>query len=138
MSLRARGIGVISEAVLVFLAVLAAILVRLGGDLRGTLEHPNLLAKGLLCVLAVELSLYYGDLYDYPARRRTELFLRLGQCFAIAAVALAVLFFLVPALRVGRSIFTLFLAARVGGAAACGGSSCCGRGATSPASATAC
>ena len=109
MSLRARGIGVVSEAVLVFLAFFAAILVRLGGDLRGTLEHPNLLAKGLLCVLAVELSLYYGDLYDYPARRRTELFLRLGQCFALAAVALAVLFFLFPALRVGRSIFTLFL-----------------------------
>ena len=109
MSVRARGIGVVSEAVLVFLAFFAAILVRLGGDLRGTLEHPNLLTKGLLCVLAVELSLYYGDLYDYPARRRTELFLRLGQCFALAAVALAVLFFLVPALRVGRSIFTLFL-----------------------------
>jgi sugar transferase (PEP-CTERM system associated) len=109
MSLRARGIGVLSEGVLVFLSFVGAVLIRLGGDLRGTVEHPNLIAKGLLCVAAVALSLYYGDLYDYPARRRTELFLRLGQCMALAAVALAVLFFLVPGLRVGRSIFTLFL-----------------------------
>jgi sugar transferase (PEP-CTERM system associated) len=109
MSVRARGVGVVSEAVLVFTAFVAAVLVRLGGDVRATLEHPNLLAKGLLCVVAVQLSLYYGEMYDFPARRRTELFLRLGQCTAVAAVALAVLFFIVPGLRVGRSIFTLFL-----------------------------
>jgi sugar transferase (PEP-CTERM system associated) len=109
MSGQARGIGVLSEAVLVFLSFLAAVLVRLGGDLQSSLDYPNLIAKGLLCAVAVELSLYYSDLYDHPARRRTELFLRLGQCMALAAIALAVLFFVVPALRVGRSIFTLFL-----------------------------
>ena len=48
-------------------------------------------------------------MYDFPARRRTELFLRVGQCMAVAAVALAVLFFVVPALRVGRGVFILFL-----------------------------
>ena len=109
MSLRARGVSVVTEAALVFLSLVGAFLVRLGGDVNATLEHPHLVEKGLLCVVVVLVSLYYGELYDFPARRRTELFLRVGQCMAAAAVALAVLFFVVPTLRVGRTVFILFL-----------------------------
>jgi sugar transferase (PEP-CTERM system associated) len=63
----------------------------------------------VLCVLVVVLTLYYAEMYEYRARRRTELFLRLGQSLAVAAVILAVVFFAVPGLEVGRGIFGLFV-----------------------------
>jgi len=105
---RTRELGVVCEALLVLLAFLGAVVLRLGG-VRAALEYPNLLPKALACVLVVVLSLYYGELYDYPAHRRSELFLRLGQCMSFAGVALAVIGFLVRGLAIGRGIFAVFM-----------------------------
>ena len=57
----------------------------------------------------VQLTLYYAELYEYRSRRRLELFQLLGQCMAIAGVALAVIFFLVPGIEVGRGALVLFI-----------------------------
>jgi sugar transferase (PEP-CTERM system associated) len=105
---RTREVGVVCEGFLVLLSFLCAVLLRLG-DLESTLEYPNLLPKALVCVFVVLMSLYYGELYDYPAHRRSELFLRLGQCMTFAGVTLAVLGFLVRGLTIGRGIFAVFM-----------------------------
>ena len=94
---------------------LVAVLVRFRGDLGELLAYRGLVPKALLCVLAIVLTLYYAEMYEYRSRRRTELFLRLGQCMAVAAVGLAVIFFAVPGLEVGRGIFGLFLLLAWGG-----------------------
>ena len=91
-----------------------------------------------MCVVAIQLTLYYAELYEYRSRRRLELFLLLGQCMAIAAVALAVIFFAVPGLEVGRGIFFAVRPVRLVRPAAVAAASCCGPGARSGPSATAC
>lgn len=106
MSPRARGVGIASESVLLLGVFLLAGFVRLG---PGEWDYELLLPKALLCVAVFQLSLFYGDLYDTRVRRPIELFLRLGQCVAAGTVALAVVFFAVPALVVGRGIFGLFV-----------------------------
>ncbi len=109
MSRGARWLGVLAESLIVLLSFALATLVRLGG-FRALLDYNNFLPKALLCVAIVQLTLYYGELYEHRTRRRIELFLLLGQCMAIASVALAVVFFLVPGLEIGRGIFLLFVA----------------------------
>ena len=71
---------------------------RFGAELW---SYPLLLPKALLCVAVLQLSLFYSELYELRSRRRTELFLRVGQSLAVGAVALAVIFFVLPALRGG-------------------------------------
>ena len=108
MTTRTRELGVVCEALLVLLAFFFAVLLRLG-DVSAALAYPNLLPKALACVLVVLASLYYGELYDRPAHRRAELFLRIGQCMTFAGVTLAVLGFLVRGLAIGRGIFVVFM-----------------------------
>jgi sugar transferase (PEP-CTERM system associated) len=115
MTVRIRGLGIVSESLVVLVSFLVAVLVRFRGDLGEFLAYRGLVPKALLCVLAVVLTLYYAEMYEYRSRRRTELFLRLGQCMAVAAVELAVIFFAVPGLEVGRGIFGLFLLLAWGG-----------------------
>jgi sugar transferase (PEP-CTERM system associated) len=109
MAAVARRIEIAVDTVLVLAAFVFAVLVRFGGSVAAAAEYPGFAMKALLCVGAVQAALYYGEVYEHHARRRTELFLRIGQCMAVAGVALAVAFFAVPALEVGRGVFVLFL-----------------------------
>jgi sugar transferase (PEP-CTERM system associated) len=92
--------------VLLLGAFVAALALRFGTDFW---RYELLLPKAVLCVAVLQLSLYYGELYEWRARGRMELFLRVGQCLSAGAIALTVIFFAVPALEVGRGIFGIFL-----------------------------
>ena len=109
MSLSARWLGVLAESLILLLAFVLALAARFG-SIEGVIGYELVLPKALVCTIALQLTLYYAELYEYRSRRRLELFLLLGQCVAIAAVALTVVFFLAPALEVGRGSFVLFLA----------------------------
>jgi sugar transferase (PEP-CTERM system associated) len=108
MNLSARWLGVLAESLIVLLSFAAAVLVRFG-TLDGLVGYPQLLPKAVVCMVAVQLTLYYAELYEYRSRRRIELFQQIGQCMAIVAVGLAFVFFAVPGLQVGRGIFFLFI-----------------------------
>jgi sugar transferase (PEP-CTERM system associated) len=108
MSFGTRWLGILAESLIVLVAFAAAVLLRFG-SLEALFAYPLLLPKALACTAAVQLTLYYAELYEYRSRRRIELFLLLGQCMAIVALALAAAFFVVPALQVGRGVFFLFL-----------------------------
>jgi sugar transferase (PEP-CTERM system associated) len=108
VSLGARWLGVLAESLILLLAFSAAALARLGVP-DGLAAYQSLLPKALLCIVTVQLTLYYAELYEYRSRRRLELFQQLGQCMAIAGVALAVIFFAVPSLEIGRGVFSLFV-----------------------------
>jgi sugar transferase (PEP-CTERM system associated) len=108
MNLGARWLGILAESLIVLLSFAMAVLVRLG-SVEALLDYDLILPKALVCAVAVQLTLYYAELYEYRSRRRLELFLLLGQCMAIAAVALAVIFFVVPGLEIGRGMFSLFV-----------------------------
>ena len=98
MNLGARWLGILAESLIVLLSFAIAVLLRLG-SVEALLAYDLIVPKALLCMVAVQLTLYYAELYEYRSRRRLELFLLLGQCMAIAAVALAVVFFAVPGSR---------------------------------------
>jgi sugar transferase (PEP-CTERM system associated) len=73
------------------------------------LGYENLLAKALLSALVLQLCIYYSDLYEESALRwRVELFLRLGQAFAIGAILLSIIFYTIPALTVGRGVLAIY------------------------------
>jgi sugar transferase (PEP-CTERM system associated) len=109
MGRRSRWLGLLAESLILLLAFAVAALVRLG-SLDELWARRMLPVQALVCVAAVQLTLYYAELYEYRLRRRLDLFMLLTQCLALAAVALAALFFVVPALEAGRGVFLLFIA----------------------------
>jgi sugar transferase (PEP-CTERM system associated) len=109
LAARARHLEIAADGLILLASFFLAALVRFGGAPE-PLREPDLALKGFLCTAVVLLVLYYGEIYDRRAQRRTELVLRLGQCMAIASIALAVLFFAVPEATVGRGVFGGFVA----------------------------
>jgi sugar transferase (PEP-CTERM system associated) len=108
MSRGARWLGFLAETLIILLSLATAILMRLG-SFEAFLAYEHKLPKAILSVVVIQLTLYYAELYEHRSRRRIELFLIFGQCMAIASVALAVVFFLMPAFRIGRGIFFVFI-----------------------------
>jgi len=99
------------ETVLMVGAVVLAAILRVGwDDVAGILVSDNGPARVLLVVAIAQISLYYVDLYDFRViADRRELFTRLTQALASTSFALAVLYYWVPSLMVGRGVF--FIAA---------------------------
>ena len=60
MTLRVRGLGVVSESLIVLVSFLVAVLVRFRGDLEEFLAYRRLVPKAVLCVVVVMLTLYYA------------------------------------------------------------------------------
>lgn len=64
------------------------------------------LAKVLLVSFVLQANLYYHDLYDFKvAAGFRELGLRLIQALGVSAVILALIYFAVPSVMIGRGIF---------------------------------
>jgi sugar transferase (PEP-CTERM system associated) len=94
----------VADASVIYAAVLLALVLRLGvgGAMLELNEHAGW-AKSAVIMFFCLTSLYTFDLYDYAViNSRFELRLRLTQALGTAWVVLAVLFFLVPSLEIGR------------------------------------
>src|SRR5688572_95986 len=88
---------IVGESALIVGAVIASASIRLGSDVW--LSQDGLVAKALLMAVVCQLCLYYGDLYDLRmVGDRRELFVRLLQSLAAAALTLAGTYALVPSL----------------------------------------
>ena len=106
---------VLSETVILMLAALAATYVRFGSESSAAvLEHRGWL-KLVMLTAVIQLAFYLFDLYDLPATRRyRRVIMNLLIALGVATVLLSILFYLVPALQLGRAVFlvdvTLILA----------------------------
>jgi sugar transferase (PEP-CTERM system associated) len=99
-----------TEAVILVFAFLAAAGLRFAVDPESFQERDLLLLKACLHAAVIQVCMYYGDLYQDHARpRRMELFLRVGQAVLIATLFLALFYFAVPSLAVGRRIVLIFV-----------------------------
>jgi sugar transferase (PEP-CTERM system associated) len=106
---RRHAILFVVESALLLLALVAASVLR-DGIHAPLVDRSLLLTKGLVAVLALQLSLYYGELYDDRAlRSRTQFFLRLGQSFASATLILALAYYFLPAVRIDPGTLALAL-----------------------------
>ncbi len=108
MSRGARVLGFVVESLIILLSFATAVFARYG-SVEGLLAYRGLVPKAFVCMAAIQIALYYAEMYEYRSRRRFETFQRLGQCIAAAALGLTVVCFATPALEVGRMAFGIFL-----------------------------
>jgi len=99
----------VSEALLVMLAFVGAMLARLGtNDALVMLNYE----QGFLKVVVVSgifvLSMYYFDLYDSNVlSNRREVLTRVIQVLGTVSILMAVLYYVYPSLQLGRGIFVI-------------------------------
>jgi sugar transferase (PEP-CTERM system associated) len=99
----------ISEACLITLALAASALARLGaGEARFMVTYQYGSLKILLVSVAFLTCMYYFDLYDSAiVSNRREALVRLIQVLGVAYIALGLLYYLYPPVKLGRGIFHL-------------------------------
>ena len=97
---------ILADAAILYSGVILAMYLRLG--LSGTtneLQEKNGWLKIMLASTICLLSFYFYDLYDYIVMtNRRELLLRLVQALGIGWVLLALLFYFIPPLLIGRGV----------------------------------
>jgi sugar transferase (PEP-CTERM system associated) len=101
----------LAEAMLLFGGMVVAVYLRLGAlDAEYELiERHGFFKVGLATVFCLA-AFYLYDLYDFIVMHdRRELVLRLVQALGLAWIALAIAFYAVPALMIGRSVSLIAL-----------------------------
>ena len=102
-----RTIGLLfADASIIFGGIVLAMYLRLGVEgSREQLNERNGWLKITLATILCALILYFYDLYEYTVMtNRRELMLRLVQALGIAWALLALLFYFVPPLLIGRGV----------------------------------
>jgi sugar transferase (PEP-CTERM system associated) len=97
----------ISEACLISLALVAAALARLGaGGASFMMAYQYGSLKILFVSVAFMACMYYFELYDSAiVSDRREVLVRLIQVLGVAYIALGLLYYLYPPVRLGRGVF---------------------------------
>src|SRR5438270_2031377 len=101
------------EAMLLFSGSIVAVYVRLGvADAEDALINRNGFYKAALATVFCLASFYLFDLYDFVVMHdRRELVLRMLQALGLAWIALALLFYVVPKVMIGRGVSLISLPA---------------------------
>jgi len=101
----------LAEAVLLFGGLVVAVYVRLGAiDAEDALITRHGFYKAALATVFCLASFYLLDLYDFVVMHdRRELVLRLLQALGLAWIALALVFYLMPQVMIGRGVSMISL-----------------------------
>ena len=99
------------EALLLFGGLIIAVYVRMGAvDAEETLLHHNGFYKAGLATVFCLAAFYLFDLYDFVIMHdRRELVLRLLQALGLAWVAMALTFYALPKVMIGRGVSLISL-----------------------------
>ena len=110
--LKARTILLlVVEAMLIFGGLVIAVYVRMGvSDAEDILINRHGFYKAALATLFCLASFYLFDLYDFVVMRdRRELVLRMLQALGLAWIALALMFYALPQVMIGRGVTLISL-----------------------------
>lgn len=101
----------LTEAMLLFGGLIVAVYVRLGAvDAEDALIERNGFYKAALATVFCLASFYLLDLYDFVVMHdRRELVLRLLQALGLAWIALALIFYVMPQVMIGRGVSLISL-----------------------------
>jgi sugar transferase (PEP-CTERM system associated) len=97
----------VTESALIVLSIAIAFWIRFGNpsDALWYLGQPYTAIQIGVIVLVCWVCLYYNDIYDLQAvARRSELIIRMMQALGTAGLILALLYYLVPDLTLGRGV----------------------------------
>jgi sugar transferase (PEP-CTERM system associated) len=100
----------VTESLLIALSIAIAAWIRFGTlrDAIWYLSRPYMAAQLGLVVVICWLCLYYNDMYDLQATaRRAEFVVRLMQAVGAAVLMLALLYYFIPDLSLGRGVSAL-------------------------------
>jgi sugar transferase (PEP-CTERM system associated) len=106
---RRAAILVLFETALILAAIVISVWIGVGSAQAWVLFRlEDGLIKALLIAGVCQMCLYFADLYDLsvPGDRR-DLFIRIVQAIGATSLVLAGVYFIVPALIVGRGVFIL-------------------------------
>ena len=113
---RPQFLCALAEAAIILLSFIAASMLRFQGDIHDFLDMEFVVLKAVLVALVFSMTLYYHDLYEnFALRWRLEFFLRISQAFAVGTLVLALVFYVLPQLGVGRGILLLQVPMALGG-----------------------
>ncbi len=108
-SIRVRTLCLIAvEHLVIVIAVYAAAAIRFG--LPGAVDDPahEILWRASLIGLVLQICLHYSDLYDFRTLTdRRELLVGLIQALGAASLVLALLYYWIPDLIIGRGVFVI-------------------------------
>src|SRR5215216_4465851 len=98
------------ESLLTCLCGVAAIYIRFGSEAKETLLGRGAWLKVLVSMAVVQGAFYLCDLYDFSMiRKRGTLCIRLFQAMGLASIVLAVIFYALPGMMLGRGVFIVSL-----------------------------
>jgi sugar transferase (PEP-CTERM system associated) len=98
------------ESLVIFLSVVASAYIRFGGDITLFAWYKLLLAKALLITIVCQGCLYYNELYDFKVVvNNVELLIRLFQAIGASYIILALIYYILPGVIIGRGIFLINL-----------------------------
>src|SRR5688500_1612904 len=108
---RQSGILLLADLVLVLAAVPLGALVRLGGDAELLRAPLHLIFVGLLNAASFIAAFHYFELYDLKTlANENVLAARVVRSVAAATMVVAILFYALPSLHVGRGILLIDVA----------------------------
>jgi sugar transferase (PEP-CTERM system associated) len=108
---RSRALCIlVFESLLTCASAVVAIYIRFGSEADALLVSFRGWSKILLSMAVVQGAFYLFDLYDFRMiRQRGTLYIRLFQAMGLASVILAVIFYLLPEMMLGRGVFLVSL-----------------------------
>jgi sugar transferase (PEP-CTERM system associated) len=75
-------------------------------EFENYVRFPDFFVQVLIVVVVFQASLFYCDLYNlHLIRRRHELMITLGQALGVGAVVIGLVYYVFPALLIGRGVF---------------------------------
>ncbi len=100
---------VVGEGLLIYVSVVLAAFVRFG-SIETSFLSGEILGKAALILGVCQASLYYNELYDLKVTDTyLELGIRLTKAVGVASIVLAVIYYLIPQLLIGRDVFIISL-----------------------------
>ena len=100
---------VIGEGILIYAAIVISAFIRFG-NIQDSFLSTTVLSKALLIVVICQICLYFNELYNLRVTDTyLELGLRLTKAMGIASITLAIVYYWIPTLIVGRGIFFISL-----------------------------
>lgn len=98
------------DSFLILVGIFLGSYIRFSGETGFLIRQDLLVLRMMLVVLVVQVCFYYFDLYDSKIfREKKKMGFRILGAIAASSVVLAVMYYMLPFLTVGRGIFAISL-----------------------------